>query len=50
MITTIWCSWKEFDEYKLDKKYNLVDYGMSKKHAGYKWLYDSQNNVNVYVR
>lgn len=50
MITNIWCSWNEFDEYELDKKYNLVDCGMSKKHVGYKWLYDAQNNVNVYVR
>lgn len=50
MITNIWCSWKEFDEYEMDKKYNLVDCGMSEKHEGYKRLYDAERNVNVYVR
>ena len=50
MVTTIWCSWKEFDEYKLDEKYNLLDYGEDEKHTGYKWLRDDQKNVNVYVK
>lgn len=50
MITNIWCSWKEFDEYEMDRKYNLVDLGMSEQHAGYKWLRDAERNVNVYVR
>ena len=50
MVTNIWCSWREFDEYQLDKKYNLIDFGMSKKHIGYKWLCDTEKNINVYVR
>jgi len=50
MITNIWCSWKEFDEYELDKKYKLVDCGMSEKHLGYKLLRDMERNINVYVR
>lgn len=50
MVTNIWCSWKEFDEYNLDIKYKLVDCGMSKKHVGYKWLRDIERNVNIYVR
>lgn len=49
MITNIWCSWKEFDEYEMDKKYNLVDLGMSEKHIGYKLLRDDKRNINVYV-
>lgn len=50
MITRIFCSWKEFDEYKLDKKYKLVDLGEDGKCPGYKWLYDEQKDVSVYVR
>lgn len=50
MIINIWCSWKEFDEYEMDKKYNLVDLGTSEKHIGYKWLRDNERNINVYVR
>lgn len=50
MIVCIFCSWKEFDEYRLDKKYKLVDFGEDKKHLGYKWLRDIEKNVSVYVR
>ena len=50
MITNIWCSWKEFDEYEIDKKYTLVDLGMIEKYIGYKLLRDNERNINVYVR
>ncbi len=50
MITRIFCSWKEFDEYQLDEKYDLIDFGEDEKHSGYKWLRDVENNVSVYVR
>lgn len=50
MITNIYCNWKEFSEYRLDEKYNLVDHGEDEKHIGYKWLRDDQEKVNVYVR
>ena len=50
MITNIRCSWKEFDEYEIDKKYTLVDLGMSEKYIGYKLLRDNERNINVYVR
>lgn len=50
MITRIFCSWKEFDEYQLDIKYNLVDFGEDEKRPGYRWLCDVKNNVSVYVR
>lgn len=50
MITNIYCNWKEFSEYGLDKKYNLVDCGTDDRHKDYKWLRDEEKEVNVYVR
>lgn len=50
MITCIFCSWNEFDEYKLDEKYNLVDFGEDEKRHGFKWLCDMEKDVSVYVR
>ena len=50
MITCIFCNWKEFDEYELDKKYNLIDFGEDEKHPDYKSLYDLDKDISIYVR
>lgn len=49
MITNIWCSWREFSEYGLDKKYHLVDFGMSEKHVGYdRKMNGEKEKVTIY--
>lgn len=50
MITCIFCNWKEFDEYELDKKYKLIDFGEDENRPGYKWLYDLEKDISIYVR
>lgn len=49
-IKKIICNWNEFDAYKLSEKYNLVDFGEDERYKGYQWFYDSEKDVNVYVR
>ena len=49
-IREIICNWDEFDLHELDKKYNLIDFGEDEKHPGYKWFYDLEKDVNIYVR
>lgn len=50
MVINIFCSFAEFMEFEFNKKYNLIDFGMSKRYRGYKWLRDDQKNINMYVK